>query len=337
MAKLVPGLRKRGDWYHFDRMVSGVRIRKPLGTKNLDEAIAKCLELNSAPSVIMPDVWGKEVEEYISDNVSSEHLSHMFAPTRKYQLIKFGEMMNIRSPADVTEKTVANYYERLKAAGIKSNTSKGYIYGLRSFYRWLMYKGHANKNPALALKLDRTQLYYNHPVPTVKQRNYLLDNAPQNEMGFILYMGFEAGLRKSEIIECNPSWLDMDGRVVNIRQTENYKVKDRDNRIIPMTKKLHSFLSSYPLTEPYILRPDLEKGSKRYRYEPKHGWELFIKKQKKEYQFIKMQTLRHTFASHLVQAGVSIYKVAKWLGDGVEVVENHYGHLTRNYDPDIER
>lgn len=46
--------------------------------------------------------------------------------------------------------------------------------------------------------------------------------------------------------------------------------------------------------------------------------------------------LRRTFASLLVSKGVSIYKVAKWLGDGVTVVESTYGHLLPA-DDDIDR
>jgi site-specific recombinase XerD len=38
--------------------------------------------------------------------------------------------------------------------------------------------------------------------------------------------------------------------------------------------------------------------------------------------------MRHTFASLLVSAGESIYKVAVWLGDEVSTVQKHYGHLT---------
>ena len=51
---------------------------------------------------------------------------------------------------------------------------------------------------------------------------------------------------------------------------------------------------------------------------------------------VTAHVMRHTFASLLVQAGVSIYKVARWLGDGVEVVEDHYGHLAPK-DSDIEK
>jgi hypothetical protein len=45
---------------------------------------------------------------------------------------------------------------------------------------------------------------------------------------------------------------------------------------------------------------------------------------------------RHTFASLLAIAGVSIFKIAQWLGDDVRVVERHYAHLLPQ-DLDIER
>ena len=37
--------------------------------------------------------------------------------------------------------------------------------------------------------------------------------------------------------------------------------------------------------------------------------------------------MRRSFASNLGSRGISIYKVARWLGDGVSVVEKSYGYL----------
>ena len=37
--------------------------------------------------------------------------------------------------------------------------------------------------------------------------------------------------------------------------------------------------------------------------------------------------MRRSLASNLVSSGVSIYTVAKWLGDRVDVVEKSYGYL----------
>lgn len=47
--------------------------------------------------------------------------------------------------------------------------------------------------------------------------------------------------------------------------------------------------------------------------------------------------LRHTRASWWVQAGVSIAKVAKWLGHSVKICEMHYAGLRDGWDPDADR
>jgi len=44
---------------------------------------------------------------------------------------------------------------------------------------------------------------------------------------------------------------------------------------------------------------------------------------------------RHTFASLLASAGVSIHKIAQWLGNDVRVVQQHYAKLLPK-DADIE-
>jgi hypothetical protein len=37
--------------------------------------------------------------------------------------------------------------------------------------------------------------------------------------------------------------------------------------------------------------------------------------------------MRRSFGSNLASAGVSLYKLTAWLGDGPEVVTRSYGHL----------
>ncbi len=47
--------------------------------------------------------------------------------------------------------------------------------------------------------------------------------------------------------------------------------------------------------------------------------------------------LRHSRATHLLQAGVPIYAVAKLLGDTIETIENSYGHHSSDYLADVFR
>jgi len=46
--------------------------------------------------------------------------------------------------------------------------------------------------------------------------------------------------------------------------------------------------------------------------------------------------MRHTFASILAQRGVSLYKIAAWMGHSTAEVTELYAHLTA-YDDDIRR
>jgi len=71
----------------------------------------------------------------------------------------------------------------------------------------------------------------------------------------------------------------------------------------------------------YMLAPKRVKGKARQRYD-------FIKQfQTHVNGACTIHDMRRSFPSNLVSAAVSIYKIAQWLGDRVEVVERSYGYL----------
>ena len=82
------------------------------------------------------------------------------------------------------------------------------------------------------------------------------------------------------------------------------------------------------------MKPKVKHGKGKYRYDFHRPYNDYMSAQ--DLRWVTAHVMRHTFASLLVQAGVSIYKVARWMGDGVEVVEKHYAHLAPQ-DRDIER
>jgi integrase len=51
---------------------------------------------------------------------------------------------------------------------------------------------------------------------------------------------------------------------------------------------------------------------------------------------LSIHDMRRSFASNLATKGESIYKIAKWLGDGLEVTMKYYGHLC-SYDTGVDR
>ena len=166
------------------------------------------------------------------------------------------------------------------------------------------------------------------------QRDQLIETAERDDLKFALYCGFHAGMRKNEIIEARPFWFDMEARLIHMRRTPTMNFKDREERTVPMTAEFHDFLLGYGLREPFMLQPEVNKGKNRYRYDFKRPFSEHVTAQ--GFPWVTIHTMRHTFASLLASHGVSLYKIAVWLGDDPRVVDRRYARLKPN-DPDIER
>jgi integrase len=151
---------------------------------------------------------------------------------------------------------------------------------------------------------------------------------------FVLFCGFHAGLRKNEIIEARPFWFDLGNGLLHLRKTSTINFKDREERTIPLTKAFSSFLVGYGLKEPYMLRPEVVHGVNRYRYDFTRPFAIHAKAC--ELDWVTPHTMRHTFASLLASAGVSLYKISVWLGDAPRVVDGRYARL-KPRDEDIEK
>jgi hypothetical protein len=107
---------------------------------------------------------------------------------------------------------------------------------------------------------------------------------------------------------------------------------------LQLTEKFQKFLEGYLANrnpDSYVLKPGQARGRAEYRYDFKR---LLYTHFKRCGVVCSIHDMRRSFASNRVSQGRSIYKVAKWLGDGVLVVEKTYGHLApadRDIDIDV--
>jgi len=221
---------------------------------------------------------------------------------------------------------------------------------VKSFFSWCKDQQYIATNPAKPVKSPRLgKCGSRRNFCSAKQRDDLIQNAPDDDLKFVLFVGFHAGLRKIEIIEARRDWFDLENGIIWVRKAEAgskrlrtgekpFHIKDRDERPITMTQPLKKFLKTYlnrPL-EPldFVLYPRVPHGCSIYRYDFRKPFEEYMVAQK--CPEVTAHMMRRTFASLLVQAGVSLYKVSKWLGDGEAVTAEHYGHLQDN-DREIDK
>jgi integrase len=183
------------------------------------------------------------------------------------------------------------------------------------------------------VKLARLDTKGRSDFCTPALRDKLIAKCKREDLKFVLFCGFHAGMRKAEIIEARPDSFDLKNKSIRVRKTDTFRPKDREERPIPMTNAFKTFLKAYGLRSPFMLHPEIPHGRSRYRWDFRRPWTEYVAQQK--CPWVTPHVMRHTFASLFASAGVSIYKIAEWLGDDMRVVQKHYAKLHPK-DADIE-
>ena len=318
-------LRGGAYWLRWTPVPGAPQVRQSLGTRDLAEAITEAARIKRTQGPIKRQEAGScsaEVERYVAAK-RKEGLSKTTMDSREYVLNAFLEFAQVAAPRSISTQMVQRWHDR--TAEDNAYTAEAYAKQVRWWLDWLVEEGRLVRNVAKDVRIPDLPPRQRRLFMVASQVRLLLDTCKDDELRFAIYCGTHAGMRKNEVIEARPSWFDMDKKLIHIQVTKTFVPKDRDNRTIPMTDEFHSFLVRFGLGYPFMFRPAETHGEAKYRTDFQKAYENLLEKcGLSEFTF---HDLRRTFASLLVSAGVSIYKVSKWLGDTIEVVENTYGHL----------
>jgi integrase len=328
----IKGIYQRGNTFWYSRMVKGQRVQMSLGTTDYGEAVVKALEIRADPFLANADPLRSEIDAFIKYKLQQSEYSKASAESKRYALKELASFVKKADPATITPSDVERFYQKLRSR-VAESTAQGYITTLRSFFNRLQETRKVRTNVVKAVKLARLDSNGRQQFCTPALRDKLISKCTREDLKFVLFCGFHAGMRKAEIIEARPDWFDLKQGLIHIKTTPTFRPKDRDARTIPMTKAFKTFLKTYGLRSPFMLQPDVPHGESRYRWDFRRPWTEYVAKHK--CAWVTPHIARHTFASLLASAGVSIYKIAQWLGDDGRVVQKHYAKLLPK-DADIE-
>ena len=137
------------------------------------------------------------------------------------------------------------------------------------------------------------------------------------------------GLRREELATLPRTSYDAENNVVTIKSNSNFKTKNGKIRVIPLK----------PAAQ-YIIQTHLAENKSEYVFYLDDGTQIsgdYITHKFKKYvrlaglgEEIHLHSLRHTFASWLVQNGTNIFEVQKLLGHGSISTTQVYAHLSMN-------
>jgi integrase/recombinase XerC len=235
---------------------------------------------------------------------------------------------------EISPRDLRGYVSALHDAGYAQSSIARKLASLRSFYRFAQRRGLSSTNPAKPLRNPRGSRKLPHFLST-QEISRLLE-APQggNPLGCrdraILETMYSAGLRVSEVVGLNDGDLDISEGIARVRG------KGRRERLAPLGKFAMEALETYRSRR--VLSSKASRGLESPVFVNRFGNRLTTRsvgRMLEKYiaqvglnQRTSPHTLRHSFATHLIDRGADIRSVQELLGHKSLVTTQIYTHLS---------
>ena len=225
------------------------------------------------------------------------------------------------SPLELSIDQMEEYLFQIRQDDKPSMSSfKHLVYGLRTMFSMF-------KNEKLYLALPPISGSKALPVVFSQAEVRLILKTPKKLKHQVLFaVTYDCGLRISEVINLQITDVDFDRKRVHVRQSKHKK--DRYVPISPLTiKGIKDYLySSNP--KGWLFNGKI-RGGQISRAGTRHAFRACINKAKIEKK-VCIHTLRHSYATHLLELGLDIVSVKNQLGHADIATTMMYLHIARS-------
>lgn len=209
-------------------------------------------------------------------------------------------------PENISDDEINEYLTMLalKSNAPSRSSFKHMVYGLRFYFRHIGLNKRAIALPSLKQESK---------LPVILNRNELkeLFVAPQLlKHRIVLTLIYSAGLRGQEAINLKIGDIDFERKTIHIRQS-----KYKKDRVVPLSDYIAKGLKKYISVEnPHIWLFNGKELDGRYSVKGL-SWVMreALKKTKIQKQ-VNLHSLRHSYATHLLEDGVNIVMIKNLLG-----------------------
>ena len=219
---------------------------------------------------------------------------------------------------EVDRHLIRDYLAALRRRGYKSSSATQQLAALRSFYQYLTQFGHIKSNPTLAVKVPKQEKRLPQ-VLSVGEAHVLLESIdPSTPLGLrdraVFELLYAAGIRLSELTALDVDKVDLKFQYVRVFG------KGMKERIVPIGEYAVEALSAYLKDgRPQLAKPDETALFVNYRGErlSQRGVQYLLDKHIEKTAIAKNispHSLRHSFATHLLDAGADLRVVQELLG-----------------------
>ena len=274
------------------------------------------------------------IEKYINYVLFERRLSKNTASSYKNDLDKFKlylESHHISSFKELTKKDVINYLEYLDKENITTSSIARKLTTIKNFYTYLEKTGVTTYN--ITEGIERPKLRKKLPeVLTIEEVDKLLDINLNTAFDYrnkaMLELLYGTGLRISELLDLKLSDIDFENCIVRCMG------KGSKERIVPIGEYVIFYLNTYLEYRKVLLKNKKSdylflnsRGSRLSRFSFfKILKQLLITKGIKKN--ISPHSLRHSFATHILEGGGDLRSIQELLGHSDISTTKIYTHIS---------
>ena len=252
------------------------------------------------------------------------------------RLAHFAASRGTHGPGDLSPSDLRDFVYHLKDLGLAPSSIRREISALRTYFRFLIEEGHVASDPSARLELPKS--WRRLPaVLTVQEIDALLGApSPDEPLGWrdraLLEVAYGTGIRVSELVGLETPDIWFDEALIRVLG------KGGKERLVPIGRRALGAAALYGRE----IRTGLDRGKSRGRFFlNRYGRPLsrvgawgIIKRSAARAGLVKRvtpHTLRHSFATHLLEGGADLRAVQEMLGHADLSTTQIYTHVDREY------
>lgn len=249
------------------------------------------------------------------------------------EFLKYLVEKKIDKPSQVEYKTLYRFIVSLGDAGLKASSIERKVASLKSLFKFLLRNDAVKTNPAALVSSPKKE----KRLPVILEKEEvlaLIQSIPESDALAVrdktmLMLLYASGIRVSELTGLDFRNTDLKSGVLNVVGKGNRE------RIVPIGDKAKKMLGAWMTWRRELDRPG---GDKRALFLTKSGKRMqdrmvryILNKYLAEMsvqKHVSPHTLRHTFATHMLQNGAGIRVIQEILGHSSLSTTQIYTHLT---------
>jgi len=236
---------------------------------------------------------------------------------------------NSFNPLSINDSVANNYISKLFRDGLKSSSVNRKISSIKSFYTFLQKKKIIMKSPIADIVMPKQEKYL--PVSMSEEEVERLLNSPDLNIEIerrdkaIIELLYATGMRISELTNLKLTDIDINRSVLKVFG------KGSKERLVPFGEKAAESISLYLKDRKDLKSKEIFLSNRGTKISRGAFWQrikIYIKRENLKIS-ISPHTLRHAFATHLLNRGADLRSVQILLGHSDLSTTQIYTHIAK--------